>query len=144
MSHDTPLLEALQAEHLALQVFFGLLEQEERLLVENDTDPLLLLSEKKSDQAATLAKLSAARRAHMDNAGRELDKTEQALWQKIIDLGERARRANQTNGELIFMKLRHNQQALNVLSNAAKKSTVYGPDGQANFAPGSGRSLGSV
>ena len=144
MTQTTSLLPVLQAEHRALQDFVALLEREERLLVENDTEPLLILSEQKSDQAANLSKLVSERRVQMESLGRALDTQEQTLWQTVGELGEHAKRANQTNGELIFMKLRHNQQALTVLSNAAKKSSVYGPDGQANFAPGSGRSLGSV
>jgi flagella synthesis protein FlgN len=144
MTQSASILPTLQAEHHALQGFVALLEQEERLLVENETEPLLILSEQKSDQAANLTKLIGERRVQMESLGRALNTQEQALWKNIVELGERAKRANQTNGELIHMKLRHNQQALSVLSNAAKKSSVYGPDGQANFAPGSGRSLGSV
>lgn len=66
-----------------------------------------------------------------------------AIWQKIRAMAGRARQFNHTNGELIQMKLRHNQQSLAVLSNAANKANLYGPDGQQSFSPGSGRSLGS-
>jgi len=66
-----------------------------------------------------------------------------SIWQGILDLAERARQLNNTNGELIQMKLRHNQQILTVLSNAVNQANLYGPDGQTSFSPGSGRSLGS-
>jgi flagellar biosynthesis protein FlgN len=66
-----------------------------------------------------------------------------AIWQKTLALAKRSQQLNRTNGELIQMKLRHNQQSLAVLSNAVNKANLYGPDGQPNFAPGSGRSLGS-
>lgn len=65
------------------------------------------------------------------------------IWQKIRGLAVRAQQLNHTNGELIQMKLRHNQQTLAVLSNAADKANLYGPDGQHSFSTGSGRSLGS-
>ncbi|MBI5429598.1 MAG: flagellar protein FlgN [Nitrosomonadales bacterium] len=66
-----------------------------------------------------------------------------SIWQNIRDLAYRAQQLNRTNGELIQMKLRYNQQTLAVLSKAADKANLYGPDGQHNFTPGSGRSLGS-
>lgn len=65
------------------------------------------------------------------------------LWQDITALSQRAKQLNQINGELIQMKLRRNQQALTVLSNAVNKAGVYGRNGQPDFSPGSGRSLGS-
>lgn len=66
-----------------------------------------------------------------------------AVWQENLALAERAQQLNHANGELIQMKLRRNQQLLTVLSNAVNKANLYGPDGQASFSPGSGRSLGS-
>lgn len=65
------------------------------------------------------------------------------IWQKIRAMADHAQQLNHTNGELIQMKLRHNQKSLAVLSNAADKANLYGPNGQHSFSPGSGRSLGS-
>jgi flagella synthesis protein FlgN len=53
-------------------------------------------------------------------------------------------RLNQTNGELIQIKLRYNQQALGVLYGAVQSAAgLYGADGQPNLPSGS-RTLGSV
>ena len=65
------------------------------------------------------------------------------IWQKTLLMAKRSQQLNRTNGELIQMKLRNNQQSLAVLSNAVNRANLYGPDGQPNFKPGSGRSLGS-
>jgi flagella synthesis protein FlgN len=152
---DSQLLAALAAEHTALQHFVALLEQEQEMLVENRTDQLLELSEQKSGDALKLNELAQARRTLLKKYLPQFDTdavrawltmhNPQGLevWLKILALAERASQTNRTNGELIQTKLRHNQQTLTVLSNAANKANLYGPDGQPSFSPGSGRSLGS-
>lgn len=151
----TKLLTALTAEHVALQGFISLLEREQGLLVENRTDQLLELAEQKSVHAVNLNELAESRRnllrknipvlsVESIHAWLEVRSAEcLALWNKVRMLAERAQQINHTNGELIQMKLRHNQQSLTVLSNAVNKANLYGPDGQTSFSPGSGRSLGS-
>lgn len=153
--------------------FMALLEKEQAVLIENRIDQLLDLSEQKSAEALNLDQLAAARRALLQknilqhsialagipatgnpppgefsaesiNIWLETHHPEGwAIWQKIRDLAYRSQQLNRTNGELIQMKLRQNQQSLAVLSKAADKANLYGPDGQHNFTPGSGRSLGS-
>lgn len=152
---STQLLSALTAEHKALSGFVALLESEQKMLVENLTDQLLELSEKKSADALALNKLAETRRGLLKNNLPQLGadtirvwlRTHSpeglAVWEKILVLAEQAQQVNQTNGELIQMKLRHNQQALTVLSNAVNKAGVYSRNGQPDFSPGSGRSLGS-
>ena len=154
-SHITKLLGALTAERSALQKFIRLLEQEQGLLTENNSDPLLELAEQKSAQAINLNELAEARRNLMQqnipalsaeaiHTWLKAHSTEGlSIWQEIRALAKQAQQTNNTNGELIQMKLRHNQQSLAVLSNAVNKANLYGPDGQTSFSPGSGRSLGS-
>lgn len=151
----TKLLGALTVERAALQKFIHLLEHEQGLLVENNTDQLLELAEQKSAQSISLNELAESRRnllresipvfsAETVHAWLEAHSAEcLAIWQEIRILASDAQQINNTNGELIQMKLRHNQKSLAVLSNAVNKANLYGPDGQPNFSPGSGRSLGS-
>lgn len=151
----TKLGTALIAEHRALVNFVDLLEREQGMLAGNSTDQLLELSEKKTTDALSLNELAEARRGLMEKnlpqfgadaiqawLGTHSPK-DLAVWQEIFALAKRARQLNNTNGGLIQMKLRHNQQSLAVLSNAVNKANLYGPDGQPSFSPGSGRSLGS-
>jgi flagella synthesis protein FlgN len=154
-SSDPQLLSALTAERAALLSFVALLEREQGMLVENLTDQLLELSEKKSASAINLNELAETRRALMRKNIPQLDAKAirtwlgthspqgLAVWEEILVLAERAQSLNQTNGELIQTKLRRNQQSLAVLSSAVNKANLYGPDGQTSFSPGSGRSLGS-
>jgi flagella synthesis protein FlgN len=149
------LVAALTAERIALQSFVALLENEQSLLVENSTETLLSLCEQKSEDAISLNKLAELRRDLMKKSLPSLSaeavqdwlKTQSplglSLWQELRVLAERAQQLNSTNGELIHMKMRHNQQSLNVLTKAVNKASLYGPDGQTTFSPGSGRSLGS-
>lgn len=151
----SPLFAALAAERTALLKFVALLEREQGMLVESQNDQLLELSEQKSSDAIELNKLAEARRALLKQHLPQLTADSVrawlgmhspeglALWQEIIALAGRAELLNDANGEVIQMKLRHNQQSLSVLSNAVNKASLYGPDGQASFSPGSGRSLGS-
>jgi flagella synthesis protein FlgN len=154
-SSASQLLAALAAEHTALLDFVALLEREQGMLVENRTDQLLELSEQKSNDALGLNELAETRRSLLQKSIPELsidtihawlaahNPQGLSVWHEVLALAERAQKLNRTNGELIQMKLRHNQQSLTVLSNAVNKANLYGPDGQPSFSPGSGRSFGS-
>lgn len=154
-SHLAQLLAALTAERNALHNFVDLLEREQSMLVANQTDQLLALAEQKSANAISLGDLAESRRSlfrrdipelsiETIHAWLEMNSAQGlAIWREIRVLAERAQQLNITNGELVQMKLRHNHQALSVLSKAVNKAALYGPDGQTSFSPGSGRSLGS-
>lgn len=154
-SHLAQLLAALTAERDALRNFVDLLEREQSMLVANETDQLLQLADQKSANAISLGDLAESRRSlfrrdipersiETIHAWLEMNSAQGlAIWREIRVLAERAQQLNITNGELVQMKLRHNHQALSVLSKAVNKATLYGPDGQTSFSPGSGRSLGS-
>ena len=152
----TELLAALAEERLAVRGFVDLLQQEQKLLMENSTDPLTLLAEQKSTRAFQLNQLAEARHrllltcvpAPTAAAILEWFKENSAeglvIWQEIRVLADQASQINHINGELIQMKLRHNQQLLGALSRAVNQANLYGSNGQASFSTGSGRSLGSV
>lgn len=154
-SSASKLLTALAVERTALLGFVALLEREQGMLVENRADQLVALAEQKSSSVLGLNELAETRRALLQQnipqlsvdairAWLEANSPESLnAWQEVLSLAERAQQLNNTNGELIQMKLRHNQQSLAVLSNAVNKASLYGPDGQHSFSPGSGRSLGS-
>lgn len=152
---DPQLLPALADERAALQNFVALLEREQKMLLENLVDQLAKLSESKSASAIGLNELAEKRRIMLQKSLPQLDadtirtwmETHSpqclAIWREILALAGHAQQLNRTNGELIQMKLRRNQQLLTALSNAVNKANLYGPDGQSSFSQGSGRSLGS-
>jgi len=150
------ILSALSDERASALSFVDLLQHEQGLLTENSIDQLQNLAEKKSAHAVSLNELNEVCRRLMgkvvakpDNASiaawlQANSKEGLAVWQEIRVLAEQARQINQINGELIQMKQRLNQQLLTALTRAVNQANVYGSDGQTNFSPGSGRSLGSV
>lgn len=144
-------LSNLNDECAALRAFVVLLEDEQRILLGQNTEDLLPLAEAKIQLADKIAALSGARRRILpEMTGDTVEwlkrNAPQALpvWQGARELAARAHQLNQTNGELIKIKLRYNQQALGALHGAAQNAAgLYGADGQPNF-PSASRTLGSV
>lgn len=136
--------------------FVALLECEQGMLAENPGDQLLELAAQKTSAALGLNRLTQECRTqlqeHIPQAGGAgpiqawlgaHSPEALAIWLKILNLAKRSQQLNRANGELIQMKLRHNQLSLAILSNAANKASLYGPDGQPDFATVAGRSLGN-
>lgn len=145
------LLSNLNDECAALREFVVLLENEQRVLLGQHTEELLPLAEAKIQLTSKIAALSAARQRYLpEDTGNMAEwlkrNAPQCLpaWQQARQLAAQVQRLNQTNGEMIQIKLRYNQQALGVLYGAAQSTAgLYGADGQPNLPSGS-RTLGSV
>jgi flagella synthesis protein FlgN len=146
------LLRRLNEERAALHAFVVLLEKEQEVLLSSDIDPLLTFAEHKTQSAHKLAEMGVSRRQLMTPNPNKLDTSAwikqyapscSTIWDEIRELAARAHHLNHTNGEVIQLKLRSNQQALNALLGAAQNTTaLYGRDGQPSV-PISGRTLGS-
>ncbi len=147
---------SLRAELTALRSFVGLLEQEQKVLLANDTDALLQLAEQKSGSALLLNQLVEKRtRSFLEilpdlktaTILKWLKQNESAalpLWQEINTLADRALKINASSGELIQLKMQHNQHALAVLSKSNDTANLYGPNGQRNLPSSSGKPIASV
>lgn len=140
----------LTEERTALQAFVGLLEREQQILLSPDTEPLLDLSHEKTRAAEAITALVKQRAQYISagpgrveawlrsNAADALD-----VWKDIQKMGAQAQQMNKTNGELIQVRMRYNQQAVQALLGAsAQTAGLYDPKGKTNM-PGSGRTLGS-
>lgn len=144
-------LSNLNDECVALSAFVVLLEDEQRTLLGQHSEELLRLAEAKVQLADKIAAYAAARKAYLPEGTRDTvewlkKNAPQGLpkWQETRQLAAHAHRLNQTNGELIQIKLRYNQQALGVLYGAAQSAAgLYGADGQTSL-PTASRKLGSV
>ncbi|HEU0187070.1 MAG TPA: flagellar protein FlgN [Gallionellaceae bacterium] len=142
----------LNQELAALRAFVDLLEKEQQLLLSNDADQLLPLSETKAQAATRITQLTRQRRdAWLAKPGDSMEKLLPrvapallTVWQNILKLAAQAQELNHINGELIQSGLRRNQQALAALQSASQHAAgLYGPDGQPSLG-GSGRVLGRV
>jgi flagellar biosynthesis protein FlgN len=144
-------IQKLNNELAALRKFVVLLTSEQQCLLGHDSEGLLALSEAKMQAAMQLTEIGNARRKNLLANGTDSMESwivrhapgSLPVWREIRKLAAQAQHLNTTNGELINSGMRHNQQALNALHNAAKSAAgLYGPDGQANLSS-SGRHLGS-
>ena len=146
-------LHALIIDEAAqLRGFVDLLVNEERLLVEGQTDALLAVAEEKNQRYRQLQKLGDERTRLLTRIGQPVsDASIRALcanapaalasWDTLLQLAREARDRNARNGVLISDRMQHNQAALTTLLAAANQPQLYGPDGQSRPA-GSGRSRG--
>ncbi len=136
----------LQSERQALQSFVAVLEDEQRALLSGQTEMLIDLADSKTRLVEKLTRLAEQRQKFQPSPGTPpsgSDDNARQLLTVLHQIAARAKQINHTNGELIQIKLRHNQQALTVLHNAAQNAALYGPDGQPSLLV-SGRTLGSV
>jgi flagella synthesis protein FlgN len=147
---------SLRAELAALQAFCGTLEAEQTALLQADVDALLELSERKTEQVERLSALAGVRAAFLEAQALTADRRGMAqwlgrapgdasglarLWQQLLELAAQAQALNQRNGGLIGLRLQHNQAALTTLQAAARRHTLYRPDGQTDLG-GTSRELG--
>lgn len=140
----------LTEERDALQAFITLLEREQQILLAPDTDPLLDLAAEKTRAAEALTarmqqrpQYISAEPGQIESWLRQHAPAALDVWLDIRRLGAQAHALNQRNGELIKVRTRYNQQALQALLGATQQAAgLYGPQGQTS-PPGSGRTLGS-
>ena len=142
----------LKNERDSLRAFISLLEQEQQALLTQDSELLILLAEEKNLATQKLIELSNLRRASLSSTSSSSDTTSWIakfaphccdLWAEIREQARLAHELNQTNGEVIQLKLRSNQKALTALIGASENAAgLYGKDGQPNL-PSVGRTLGS-
>jgi flagellar biosynthesis protein FlgN len=124
-SKATELLSNLNDECATLRAFVVLLEDEQRTLLGQHTEELLPLAEAKIKLASQISTLVEVRQRFLPEGASDMvawleQNAPQGLpkWQETRQLAAHVQRLNQTNGELIQIKLRYNQQALGVLYGA--------------------------
>lgn len=144
------LQRVIDDEAALLGDFVRLLEQEESLLVEGQTDVLLALADQKTQLYRRLQFLHdersriVARSRPADLPGLLAQSPAAATaWNGVLELAAEAQRRNGINGQLIAERMKHNQAALSVLLAAADQPQLYGPDGQSR-PTSRGRPIGSV
>ena len=149
-------ISQMHEERVALQAFIRLLETEQVALLNEQTEQIQTLADNKTKMVQELSKLVNARRNGMLMRGIEIEPGSMEVWlqahtasnlpawHEIQQLATQAQNMNHTNGELIQIKMRHNQQTLTMLHNATHSANgLYGRDGQPSLSV-SGRILNSV
>lgn len=145
------LLALLVAETKQIKDFTSILEEERRVLLGQDVQPLFSLAEQKTRFVRQLQQLADSRAAILAQAGaprtREgieklIGTRDNQIWKTYLDAATQAHELNLANGQHITARLAHNHQALAILMAHSDQPTIYGPDGASRTRPGS-RLLGS-
>lgn len=151
------LSELLVRELADLKRFCALLDEERKALSGVHADRLPDIAMEKAALAGQLSELETRRDALLTQGG--FAKGRQGVeawlagcpdpdaargrWQDLQELATQARDDNETNGKLIGLLLKQNQEALSVLLSGGAES-IYGTDGQPRRPAAGKRSFGAV
>lgn len=148
VSPDADIATVLRAEIAAVERFVVLLQTEQLLLQSADTDDLTRLAGEKSALTERLVGLGSARNERLARAGFGVDREGLQGWagsagavgaslqQRLVALAAAAADVNRLNGQLIAMRINHNQAALAALTQDSGRNTLYSCDGQARAPTG--------
>ena len=151
------LSEILVRELADLGRFCTLLEEERKVLTGAQADRLPDIATQKSSLAERLSQSETRRDALLTQGGLPKGRpgmeawlanlpsagTERPRWNELLKLATQARVGNETNGRLINLLLKQNQDALSVLLSGGSES-IYGADGQQRSLAAGKRSFGAV
>ena len=152
------LTELLAGELVELRRFCALLEEERKALTGVQADRLPAIAGEKSSLASQLSRFEAHRDDILSKSGFAKGRTgmeawlanpparlnERRQWNELLKLAGQARDANETNGRLINLLLKQNQDALAVLLSGGGVNSIYGADGQQRSLAAGKRSFGVV
>lgn len=139
-------LLTLEKEASLVRQFVTLLEKEQTILTEGDTEELPALAAHKEQLAETLNELARQRNEFLSSAGFQPGRAGMdawlsankahhgaaASWNQTISLAERAKNLNLRNGQLIQLRMKYNAQALEILLRRENNLDLYGPDGRSS------------
>lgn len=151
------LSDLLVSELAELKRFCALIEEERKVLTGAQADRLPAIAAEKATLAGRLSQFETQRDALLVKSGfakgrpgieawlanRPKAVVERRRWDELLKLATAARDGNETNGRLINLLLKQNQEALSVLLSGGAGS-IYGADGQQRTMAGGKRSFGAV
>ena len=151
---STPNLhQCLQEEVIAMTSLADLLSLEELALIDGNVEELSKLTQSKGKLISQLSKLEIERKAYLEKQGYSSDakgmqdyfeKTSSEIsvvnnWKNLLDVSEKAKECNRTNGILINRQFIRNQNALSILQQTSPAESMYGANGQSTTNSISGR-----
>jgi flagella synthesis protein FlgN len=145
--------QCLQAEIIAMTSLADILRLEELALIDGNVEELGKLTQGKSKLISTLAKMEIERKDDLEKQGYSTDAkgmqdyfdknpsevSASSDWKKLLEVSEKAKESNRTNGLLINRQFIRNQNALNILQQKSPSESMYGADGQSTSNSTSGR-----
>ncbi|MBC3874995.1 flagella synthesis protein FlgN [Undibacterium flavidum] len=159
LTNTAQLQQIIDQEIVVMQSLTQLLDEEQQVLVNNDSEKLESITPNKNQLLAQVIELEKNRSELLLNSGHSSDakgmlnfftantgnhslKLENS-WQSLLDISSQAQEKNRTNGLLINRHLSKNQAALNVLQSGGghQAGSMYGADGQSKVKPSAGRGI---
>lgn len=145
--------QCLQQEVIEMTLLAELLRLEELALIDGNVEKLSKLTQDKSKLLSLVSKLEIERKTHLQMQGHSADANgmqdyfnknlpEVAAaeeWKKLLDVSEKAKESNRTNGILINRQFIRNQNALNILQQNSPTESLYSANGQSTTNSISGR-----
>lgn len=130
-----------------LDELVSLLSSEQAQLTRGDIDgeALTEIAHKKQALLSELERIEALRRdvqkrlGYSDGAAGAVaaatDANCAAAWEALLEKSERAARMNMLTGQMLSLRMKHNQEMLDYIRQIAEK-TLYKPDGRNDAQPG--------
>jgi flagella synthesis protein FlgN len=145
--------QCLKEEVVAMTSLADLLRLEEAALIDGNVDELSKLTQTKGKLLSHLAKLEIERKVDLEKWGYSSDVNGMQLyfdenhseisaaaeWQILLQISEKAKENNRTNGILINRQFIRNQNALNTLQKNSPAEAMYSANGQSTMHSTSGR-----
>lgn len=141
------LARLLSDQQERMNTLIALMEKEQSLLTQGDIDgdALATLAKEKQSLLAELDRMESLRRDVQSRLGYEKgaegakqaakDANCQSDWQQLLAKSERVARMNELTGQMLSLRMKHNQQMLDYIRQIAEK-TLYKPDGRNSAQPG--------
>ncbi len=141
------LARLLSDQHQRLEELTVLLSREQTLLTQGDIDGEALASLAMNKQAmlADIERIETLRHSVQKRLGYEesadgaraaaRDGNCQDTWETLLEKTERVARMNELTGQMLSLRMKHNQEMLDYIRQIAEK-TLYKPDGRTRAQSG--------
>lgn len=141
------LASLLTDQQQRLDALISLLSSEQNLLTQGDIDgdALAQVALDKQSLLAELERIETVRRNVQKRLGYDEgaagarsaahDAGCQKAWESLLEKSERASRMNDLTGQMLSVRMKHNQAMLDYIRQIAEK-TLYKPDGRNSAQPG--------
>ncbi|PKG53951.1 flagella synthesis protein FlgN [Halomonas sp. MES3-P3E] len=141
------LASLLTDQRQRLDALISLLSNEQNLLTQGDIDgdALAQVAHEKQSLLAELERIETVRRNVQKRLGYDegaigarsaaVDAGCQTAWESLLEKSERASRMNDLTGQMLSVRMKHNQAMLDYIRQIAEK-TLYKPDGRNSAQPG--------
>lgn len=157
LTNNVQLQQVIDQEIVAMQSLSQLLDEEQQVLVDNESEKLEAITPNKNQLLTTVFELEKKRSELLLKTGysNDADGMRQFLatitgsqslenaWQNLLDISNKAQEKNRINGQLINRHLSKNQAALNILHSGSghQAGSMYGADGQSKLKKNAKRGI---